>query len=76
MPKYPKKKEGNKSGRDAGEPETKQREQVRAQCLRTRNKTNGSNLRAMQENPKQKDGIKSGHDVGEPEIKGGDRIRK
>ena len=40
------------SERDAGEHEIKGRDQIKAQCQRTRNKRKGSNLGAMLENPK------------------------
>ena len=80
-----KKNEGIESCRDAGEPETKGRDRIWAQCLRTRIIRKGSNLGAMPKNPKykrkvlnlgampenpnQKEAIESRHDAGEPEIK-------
>ena len=42
------------SFRDDGEPKTKGRDRIWAQCLRTRIKRKGSNLGAMPENPKYK----------------------
>ena len=69
MLENPKKKEGIESGRNAGEPETNGRDQIWAQCLRTRFKRKGSNLDVMPKNPNQKEGIESRHDAGEPEIK-------
>ena len=81
--------EGNESGRDASELETKTRDRIRACCQRTRNKTKGSNpcmmsensekkrkgsnLDTMVENSNQNKGIKSGRDNGEPVTKGRDR---
>ena len=75
---------------DAGEPETKRRDRIRARCWRTRNKTKGSNpgampenpkqmkgsnSGAMPENPKQNEGIEFGRDARELETKRRDRIR-
>ena len=74
MPKNPKQREGIKSGHDAGEAETKGRDQIWVQCQRTRNKTKGSNLGAMLENPNQNKGIELGCVAGEPKTKGRDRI--
>ena len=74
MPKNPKQKEGIESGRDAGEPETKRRDQIQARCRRTRNKTKGSNLGEMPENSNQNKGNESSHDTREPETKGRNRI--
>ena len=67
MPENLKKKEGIESRHNAREPETKQRDRIRAQCQRTRNKRKGSNLGAMLENPKQNEGIESEHNAREPE---------
>ena len=75
MLENPKQNEGIESGRDAREPETKQRDRIQARCWRTRNKTKGSNLSVMLENPKQNKGFKFDRDAGEPETKGSDEIR-
>ena len=71
MPENSKQNEVIKFERDAGEPETKRRDQIGAQCLRTRNKRKGSNPGTLPENPKQNEGIESGRDAGEPETKEG-----
>ena len=57
------KKEGIESRSNAREPETKLWDQIRARCLRSRNKTKGSNPGAMLDNLKQWEGIKSGSDA-------------
>ena len=84
MSENSKQKKGIESENDAGELETKRRDRIRAQCQRTRNKTKGSNLGAMQKNPKQmkgsnpgtmgenqkqKEGIEFERNTGEPETK-------
>ena len=69
MSEKPKQKERIESKHDVGEPETKRRDRIGAQCQRTRNKRKGSNLGAMPENPKQKEGIELGRDAREPEKK-------
>ena len=89
VPKNPKQNEGIESGRDAEEPETKRRDQIRARCQRNQNKMKESNSSAMSENPnktkglnpstmpknpKQKEGIESGHDGVELETKRKDQI--
>ena len=63
----PNQNKGIESGCDAGEPKTKGRDRIWAQCQRTQNKRKGSNSGAMPENSKQKKGIESGRDAGEPE---------
>ena len=67
MPENPKHNKGIESGRDAGEPETKQRDRILARCKRTPKKRKKSNLGGMLENPKQKEEIESGNDVRESE---------
>ena len=67
------KKEG-KSRSNSREPETKLRDRIQARCLRTQNKTKGSNSGVMPKNKKQNEGIESKHDAREPETKGRDRI--
>ena len=57
MPENPKQNEGIQSKRDAGEPGTKRKDQIRVQFRITRNKTKGSNPGAVPENPKQNEGI-------------------
>ena len=61
--------EDEESEHDAGEDR-----EIRARCLRTRNKIKGSNLGTMPENLKQNEGIESGHNAGEPKTKQRDRI--
>ena len=56
--------EYEESGHDAGEDR-----EIRARCLRTKNKTKGSNPGAMSKNSKQNEGTKSGCDGGKPETK-------
>ena len=60
---------GIESRSNAKEPETKLKDRIRVRCLRTRNKTKGSNPGAMSENPKQNEGIKSWRDAREPKTK-------
>ena len=55
--------------RNAREPKNKLRDRIRALCLRTRNKTEGSNPIAMSENSKQNEGIEFGSDGEYPEKK-------
>ena len=69
MTENPNRNKGIESGRDAQEPEKKGKDQIWAQCLRTRFKRKGSNQDVMSKNPNQKEGIESKHDAGEPEIK-------
>ena len=69
MQKNPKQNEGIESGRADGEPKTKRRDRIKAQCRGTQNKTKGSNLGAKSENSKQNEGIESGRDNGEPKTK-------
>ena len=69
------KKEGMKSRSNVREPETKLRDRIQARCLRTRNKTKGSNPGAIPENLKQIEGIESECDAGEFETNQRDRIR-
>ena len=47
-----KQKEKIESGRNTGEPETKGRDQIWAQCQRTQIKIKGSNLGEISENPR------------------------
>ena len=75
MPENPKQNEGIESEGDAGEPETKQRDRIRARCRRTRNKMKGSNPDVMPENPEQNEGIEFRCDAREPETEQRDRIR-
>ena len=51
-----KQNKGIESGRDAQEPESKQRDLIRARCSRTQNKRKGSNLGMIPENTNQKKG--------------------
>ena len=74
MPKIPKQNEGIESQRDTGEPETKGRDRICAQCQRTRFKTKGSILGMISKNLKQKERIESGHKAREPQSKQRDRI--
>ena len=89
MPENPNQKAGIESRHDVGEPEikkegkfrsnvkdpeTKLRNRIQARCLRTRNKTKGSNSGTMPKNPKQNEGIDFEHDAREPETNERDRI--
>ena len=69
MPENLNQNKGIESWRDTEEPETKGRDRIWVQFQRTRNKTKGSNLGAMQKNPNQNEGIESGRETREPEIK-------
>ena len=55
-----KQKERIESGRDAGDPKTRRRDQIRTRYRRTRNKRKGSNLGAMPENSNKKKGLDLG----------------
>ena len=72
MLENPEQNDGIESERDAGGPEIKLREQIRARCLRTRNKRKGSNPGAIPEISNQNEGIESERDTGEHETKGRD----
>ena len=65
MSENPEQKKGIESRCDAREPKSKGWDLILAQCQRTRFKTKGSNLGAIQENSKQREGIESERDVGE-----------
>ena len=68
------KKEG-KFRSNAKEPETKLRDRIQARrCLRTQNKTKGSNSGTMPKNTKQNEGIEFEHDARESETNERDRI--
>ena len=73
MPENPKKNEGIESRRNARKPEIKGRDNIRARCRRTRNKSKGKNPITILENPKQNEWIEFGPDAGEPETKLRDR---
>ena len=69
-----KQNEGIESGRDAGVPKTKGRDQIWARCQRTWNKRKGSNMGTMQENPNKNKRIEFVRDDRELEINLRDRI--
>ena len=69
MQEIPKQNEGIEFERDIGEPETKGRDRIWAQCQRIRIKIKGSNLSAISKDLKQKERIESGRKAREPESK-------